>query len=604
MNRQLDRDKLLKTRFDLNKMTSEDAYNLLDEIPSDGSDVSDLDDDLDEAIDMNIAPDVFDQEEAPDVFDHEEAPDVFDQEGHHNDNGFESEDDELPLITFVGRKAKKWTNNPANVTSPLPFEENVGPNIPDCLETPLDFFLHLFTENLLDTIVFQTNLYSVQKHDRNLTPTTVEEIKCFLGINLLMGVKKLPSYRDFWSSRFELRDHFISSCMSRDRFGWLLSHLHLNDSLLQPKRGDDNYDKLYKVRPMLNELSASYKSSYLPSRQQSIDESMIRFKGRSSLRQYMPMKPIKRGYKVWVRVDNSGYVLQFQIYTGKIKDIREQNLGSRVIKDLTRDLIGKCYEIYFDNYFNSVELQRDLLKEKIYACGTARKDRLGIPDDFKTNKKMKRGDSNWRVNEDGILALQWMDKKPILFLSNFHNPIDEETVTRKQKDGTKADVKCQTLVKDYNRHMGYVDKSDMLKSCYELDRKSKKWWHRIFFHFVDLTLVNSFILFKHQAEGPTISLKEFKIAVATGLIGADPKMPQVGRRSIDKPSGSSKFKIQVPLEIRTDKAAHMPQHGTKVRCTHCSTKAEPHRTRWHCVSCKVGLCLSDKKNCFIPFHEK
>ena len=35
----------------------------------------------------------------------------------------------------------------------------------------------------------------------------------------------------------------------------------------------------------------------------SIDEAMIKFKGRSSLKQYVSLKPIKRGIKAWVRAD-------------------------------------------------------------------------------------------------------------------------------------------------------------------------------------------------------------------------------------------------------------------------------------------------------------
>ena len=35
---------------------------------------------------------------------------------------------------------------------------------------------------------------------------------------------------------------------------------------------------------------------------QLIDEAMITFKGRSSMKQYMPMKPTKHGFSVWVRV--------------------------------------------------------------------------------------------------------------------------------------------------------------------------------------------------------------------------------------------------------------------------------------------------------------
>ena len=37
---------------------------------------------------------------------------------------------------------------------------------------------------------------------------------------------------------------------------------------------------------------------YQPHREVAVDEAMIKFTGRSSLKQYMPMKPIKRGIKV------------------------------------------------------------------------------------------------------------------------------------------------------------------------------------------------------------------------------------------------------------------------------------------------------------------
>ena len=42
-----------------------------------------------------------------------------------------------------------------------------------------------------------------------------------------------------------------------------------------------------------------------------------------------------------------------------------------------------------------------------------------------------------------------------------------------------------------------VDKADMLKSLYEIDRKSPEWWHRIFFHLLDVALVNSYIIYKN-----------------------------------------------------------------------------------------------------------
>ena len=43
---------------------------------------------------------------------------------------------------------------------------------------------------------------------------------------------------------------------------------------------------------------------------------MIGFKGRSTLLQYMPLKPTKRGYKVLCRCDaKTDYMCEFDIYT-------------------------------------------------------------------------------------------------------------------------------------------------------------------------------------------------------------------------------------------------------------------------------------------------
>lgn len=86
--------------------------------------------------------------------------------------------------------------------------------------------------------------------------------------------------------------------MSVNRCGWLLNHLQLNDNALLPNRGDFDYDKLYKIRPVLNKLCKTFKECYYPSKCVIVDESMIKFKGRSSLKQFMKDKPIKRGYKV------------------------------------------------------------------------------------------------------------------------------------------------------------------------------------------------------------------------------------------------------------------------------------------------------------------
>ncbi|KAJ8946946.1 hypothetical protein NQ314_008745 [Rhamnusium bicolor] len=66
--------------------------------------------------------------------------------------------------------------------------------------------------------------------------TNIIEIKLFIVINLLMGINTSPSYRDYWSSRPELRDTYIISLMNVNGFGFLLSNIHLNDNTLMPKK--------------------------------------------------------------------------------------------------------------------------------------------------------------------------------------------------------------------------------------------------------------------------------------------------------------------------------------------------------------------------------
>lgn len=114
----------------------------------------------------------------------------------------------------------------------------------------MKLFLKLFPEELFELIAFQTNVYATQQNT-SYQPTCTEEIKIFFGINMFMAMKKLPSYRDYWSTSSDFHNHYIAPLIQMNRFGWLLGHLYLNDNSIQPKKGDPNYDKLYKIRPLL-----------------------------------------------------------------------------------------------------------------------------------------------------------------------------------------------------------------------------------------------------------------------------------------------------------------------------------------------------------------
>lgn len=549
-----------------------------------------------------------------------------------SDEEFDS-DDEIPLAQLVQNRQPaavavtpsvpairppKWKRAytilaPDDYTPSVHLPEEISRLAARQQLSPLRIFQLLWTDDVIQHITFHTNLYAEQKGN-TYKPVTTDEMSVFIALNLVMGIKKSPSYRDYWSSSPDLRDEYISSFMSLNRFSWILGNLHLNDNNLQPTRNDPHFDKLYKIRPFIEMIREAYKVNYSHTEKIAIDESMIKFKGRSTLKQYMPKKPTKRGYKVWTKCASTGYCLDFEIYTGKIGNKTETNLGGNVVKRFCEGLEDKNHRVYFDNYFNSYELQVDLRLKNVYACGTVNFTRKHLPA-LKTDRQLKRGQYDYRVSDNQMVSyMKWKDKRSVFILTNFHDPRNKVHVTRTEKTGEKVEVPCPLALKDYNENMNFVDKFDQLKGSYAIDRKSKKWWHRIFFHFLDCTVVNAFIIYKDLQKDPNscldeLCLKDFRRHVYQDMLApAYVSNKRRLSRSSSKPNSPTcsfikKHKPEVPRAIRVSLANHQPVRGTSRRCSVCSTKDMPVRTVWSCRICKVPLCYREGKTCFNDHHE-
>ncbi|KAJ8949398.1 hypothetical protein NQ318_007496 [Aromia moschata] len=88
---------------------------------------------------------------------------------------------------------------------------------------------------------------------------------------------------------------------------------------------------------------------------------MTKFKGRSSLKQYLPLKLIKRGIKVWERCDSlTRYAYDFDIFSGKdstpVYPI-DSALGERVVLKLASSIRTPDVTLVFDRFFKSVRLK-------------------------------------------------------------------------------------------------------------------------------------------------------------------------------------------------------------------------------------------------------
>jgi hypothetical protein len=85
--------------------------------------------------------------------------------------------------------------------------------------------------------------------------------------------------------------------MSRDRFNQILRALHFNDNSTAMPYGHADFDKLHKIRPLLDAVNKSFSFAWNLGGHVSVDEGMVGFRGRSYIRQFMPAKKTKYGLK-------------------------------------------------------------------------------------------------------------------------------------------------------------------------------------------------------------------------------------------------------------------------------------------------------------------
>lgn len=405
-----------------------------------------------------------------------------------------------------------------------------------------------------------------------------------------MGIKRLPNLEDYWSQDFLLGCPELVSSWPYRQFRALLSYLHFNDNNTFIPRGQPGHDRLHKLRPLLDMVAERCKSVYKPERELSLDEAMVGFKGRSSLKQYLPLKPTKRGYKIWcVCESKSGYLLNFDVYTGKSDNSSTTRLGATVVKHLSTSYHNMGHVLFVDNYFSDVQLAKDLLSCDTYVCATTRIDRKGFPNEIKKVKLDRRGDYRSVIVDHKVQAVVWKDKKNVHFLNTFYDFDEETEVKRKLHDGSTTNVCCPTCVKGYNKYMGGVDLCDQKRKLFSCSRKSIRWYMRLFWFLIDVCVVNAYIMEQLSPHHCKRSQKDFRLDLANVYIRLENTRKRPGRpRSL-------------PIPVRlTDRHFSEKVSGSRRRCCVCAKRYHlEKRTCYQCSICSVALCPG---TCFTIYH--
>lgn len=529
-------------------------------------------------------------------------------ENIHNEEESQSQQ-EIPQTSSEAVPSFKWRKNSY---IPHQFRDQEGykygeVNILDSLTSsdfsPINIFNAVtnFDQLIDDIIVPESERYALQ-NGRSFTLSSAEA-KAYLGMNYVMGYHILPSFRSYWSTEPDMGVPYIANIMPLNRFEEIRRNLHFSDNTKEPSRNQTSYDRAYKIRPVLDHFNRSFQNAMTNTKTQAIDEHMIKFKGHNIMRQYVKNKPVKWGFKMWCRADSTtGYLFQFDLYTGRKQGGAETGLGESVVLQLSKGLQGLGCEVYFDNFFNSPILQHKLAHMNIRACGTVRSNRKNIPKNVPADKTMQRGEI-FATSSQGISFIKWMDNKPVFLLTNFLSPIPTTTVKRRvQGSGEKINVTCPEVVVKYNKNMGGVDLMDQRKVCYEVDRKAKiKFYLRLFFDLQDIAMNNAYIVYsklhgEKKIEGTLLSCLEFRQAVSRSLIA------DFSTRQRSFPSSVATTKRISHAQKRETPSHIMVKANIRKRCVQCAKSHVENRTNNTCSTCNVHLCFTSERNCFAEYH--
>ena len=215
-------------------------------------------------------------------------------------------------------------------------------------------------------------------------------LRKFLALYLLIEIIQKLALSQYWSTDPLLQNSVFNHVMSRNRFQMILQFIHFADNTFSDSK-DSNSDPLYKIRPIVEYLVDKFKSVYIPSKNISIDEELLLWKGRLIFKRYIPSKKAQIGIKMFSLCEDSGYLWNSFIYLGRNSESNpeEKELKRRIFKSgsvvisLIKELLGCGYSIYIDNWYTSQSLFEYLYEHDTVAPGTARKNRIDLQISFK-----------------------------------------------------------------------------------------------------------------------------------------------------------------------------------------------------------------------------
>jgi hypothetical protein len=473
-----------------------------------------------------------------------------------------------------------WTEEAHDVRVP-PFDAPTGKQHgARHADSPLSFLQLFLSPGLLQQWADYTNDYAEQHDAEESWHTTPAELYAFVGVHIYMGICPLPQWHMYWSRDYQ--QPFVAAVFPRWRFEQLLRYFHV----APPPVAAAAADPLSRVRPLIQSLQHSFARHYLPGREIALDEAIAAYKGRSPIKQYIPSKPHKWGYKIWCLASDD-YVLHFEVYEGKEEHPSVHGATYDTVMRMVAGYEHQQHVLYTDSYFTSPAVLDALRQRGIRCCGSVRRNRRGMPPISKEQVR-RLGKGEWIKRQQGDTSLAvWKDQKDVWILYNHTSPLNAATLDRWDDTGHKVSIGCPQAVHDYFFNARSVDVSNQLHYSYPTGRKAKRAWPRLAWWLIDISIVNAFKLWSIDKDAPKqLDFREELMHTLVKLFGSNREAVQASR-------GAN-------VSVALVKDHYLVAAGEKRDCVVCSSRAQQRKeSSYICSRCKVHLCIGP---CFVKHH--
>lgn len=511
---------------------------------------------------------------------------------------------------YVGKDGTKWSKSRLaptsrtrahNIITHLPGTKRHGTNA----KTHIECFNILFNDIIIQIITTSTNIHIDKvkcnfSRERDAKNTDVVEIRALIGILFLSGVLKSgrQNVLDLWNTS-GLGVEMIYLTMSYKRFRFLMRCLRFDDIRDRAQRKE--IDKLCPIRELFEIFITNCQDIFTPSEYLTIDEQLVGFRGRCSFRQYIPNKPNKYGIKIFALVDTKTmYTVNLEIYPGNQPDgpYSQSNSPDNVVKRMVRPIEKSGKNITADNWFSSVPLAMDLLKDKITFVGTLRKNKRQIPKDFVIVKGRNINSSLFGFQKNfTIVSYAPKKNKVVLCISTVHH---DDAIDNQTGDKQKPDI-----ISFYNNTKYGVDVVDQMCAQYNVARNTtRRWPLAIFFNILNVCGINAFAIYKfNNGYNHNTSRRSFICTLAQELI-----KPHIMMRINDKQMPRTIIERgRHLLGLEENKEALPPKRSKTGRCVPCGRKKNRSSRKW-CDKCYKWICVEHQKvicpSCFSTQDEQ